>query len=153
MTFKARVSVFGGRDIDKQTYVDSVEIGKRLATENYLVYCGGGEGVMEAIAKGVKSAGGTCVGILKGTEKEEANEYIDIPVSTGIGIGRNVTLAYNCDVAIAISGKYGTLSEIAFAFQLGKPVVGYNTWDLKEIHKVNMPTDVINKVIDLLNGQ
>ena len=90
---------------------------------------------------------------LKGTEKEEANEYIDIPVSTGIGIGRNVTLSYNCDVAIAISGKYGTLSEIAFAFQLGKPVVGYNTWDLKGIHKVNMPTDVINKVIELLNGQ
>ena len=127
MEFSARISVFGGRDIDEQTYLDAIEIGKLLARENYLVYCGGGEGVMEAVAKGVKSVGGTCVGILKETEKDEANEYIDIPVSTGIGIGRNVTLSYNCDVAIAISGKYGTLSEIAFAFQLGKPVVGYNT--------------------------
>jgi len=153
MEFSARISVFGGRDIDEQTYLDAIEIGKLLARENYLVYCGGGEGVMEAVAKGVKSVGGTCVGILKETEKDEANEYIDIPVSTGIGIGRNVTIAYNCDVAIAISGKYGTLSEIAFAFQLEKPVVGYNTWDIEEIHKVNTPTDVINKVIELLNGQ
>jgi len=153
MKFSARISVFGGRDIDEQTYLDAIEIGKLLARENYLVYCGGGEGVMEAVAKGVKSVGGTCVGILKETEKDEANEYIDIPVSTGIGIGRNVTIAYNCDVAIAISGKYGTLSEIAFAFQLEKPVVGYNTWDIEEIHKVNTPTDVINKVIELLNGQ
>jgi len=153
MEFSARISVFGGRDIDEQTYLDAIEIGKLPARENYLVYCGGGEGVMEAVAKGVKSVGGTCVGILKETEKDEANEYIDIPVSTGIGIGRNVTIAYNCDVAIAISGKYGTLSEIAFAFQLEKPVVGYNTWDIEEIHKVNTPTDVINKVIELLNGQ
>ena len=104
MTFKARVSVFGGRDIDKQTYVDSVEIGERIATENYLVYCGGGEGVMEAIAKGVKSLGGTCWEFLRARKRN-------------------------------------------------RPVVGYKTLDLKGIHKVNMPTDVINKVIDLLNGQ
>jgi len=108
--------------------------------------------VMEAVAKGVKTGGGTCVGILKGTDKEEANEYIDISVSTGIGIGRNITIAYNCDVAIAISGKYGTLSEIAFAFQLEKPVVGYDTWEIDGIHKVNTPTGVINKVIELLDG-
>ena len=63
MNYTARISVFGGRDIDEQTYADAVEIGKQLAAENYLVYCGGGEGVMEAVAKGVKSAGGTCIGI------------------------------------------------------------------------------------------
>jgi hypothetical protein len=152
MAFAGRVSIFGGRNINEDTYKDAVDIGERLAAENYLVYCGGGEGVMEAVAKGVKTGGGTCVGILKGTDKEEANEYIDISVSTGIGIGRNITIAYNCDVAIAISGKYGTLSEIAFAFQLEKPVVGYDTWEIDGIHKVNTPTGVINKVIELLDG-
>ncbi|MDP6340122.1 MAG: TIGR00725 family protein [Candidatus Marinimicrobia bacterium] len=153
MNYKARISVFGGRDIDETIYADAIEIGRLLAQENYLVYCGGGEGVMEAVARGVKEGGGTIVGILKGTDKTEANSHIDIPVSTGIGIGRNVILAYNCDVAVAISGKYGTLSEIAHAFQLGKPVVGIGTWDLEEVHKVNTPNEVINKVNNILNGK
>lgn len=152
MIYRARISVFGGREITDAVYKDTVEIGRRLAEENFLVYCGGGEGVMEAIAKGVSDANGTVVGILKGTDKVEANGHINIPVSTGIGIGRNVILAYNCDVAVAISGKYGTLSEIAYAFQLEKPVVGYETWDMKELHKAITPTDVIDKVNTLLNG-
>ena len=153
MNYTARISVFGGRDIDEQTYADAVEIGNLLAAENYLVFCGGGEGVLEAVAKGVKSAGGTCIGILKGMDKSEANEYIEIPISTGIGIGRNAILAYNCDVAVAISGKYGTLSEIAYAFQLEKPVVGYDSWDIEGMHKANTPKEVINKVKCLLNGR
>ncbi len=152
MEYRGRVSVFGGRDITDDVYQDTVEIGRQLAEKNYLVYCGGGEGVMEAIAKGVSEANGTVVGILKGTDKIEANGHINIPVSTGIGIGRNVILAYNCDVAVAISGKYGTLSEIAYAFQLEKPVVGYETWDMKELHKANTPTEVIEKVNALLDG-
>ncbi|MEA1881564.1 MAG: TIGR00725 family protein [Candidatus Marinimicrobia bacterium] len=152
MNYKARISVFGGREIDEQTYSDAVEIGRLLACENYLVYCGGGEGVMEAVAKGVKEGGGTCVAILKGTNTSEANDHIDISITTGMGIGRNVILAYNCDVAVAISGKYGTLSEIAYALQLEKPVVGYGTWDFEAIRKVRTTTEVINKVKHLLNG-
>ncbi len=153
MNYTARISVFGGRDIDEQTYTDAVEIGRLLAVENYLIYCGGGEGVMEAVAKGVKAGRGTIVGILKGTDKAEANGYIDIPVSTGIGIGRNVILAYNCDVAVAISGKYGTLSEIAYAIQLEKPVVGYGTWDIEGVQQATSTEDVIRKVKESLNGK
>ena len=153
MNYRARISVFGGRDISKSVYKDTIDIGRRLAKENYLVYCGGGEGVMEAIAKGINEADGTVVGILKGMDKTEANDYIHIPVSTGIGIGRNAILAYNCDVAVAISGKYGTLSEIAYAFQLEKPVVGYGSWDIEGIHKANTSKEVINKVKYLLNGR
>ena len=153
INYTARISVFGGRDIDDQTYADAVEIGKQLAAENYLVYCGGGEGVMEAVAKGVKSAGGTCIGILKGMDRSEANEYIEIPISTGIGIGRNAILAYNCDVAVAISGQYGTLSEIAYALSLDKPVVGYGTWDIKGVHKEKTISKLINRVRELLNGK
>ncbi len=150
MKFNARISVFGGRDIDGKTYEDAVEIGRLLAKENFLVYCGGGEGVMEAISKGVNEAGGTCVGVLKGMDTQEANGYITIPVSTGMGIGRNPLLAYNCDVAVAISGKYGTLSEIAYALQLEKPVVGYGSWDLKEVIKTATPSEVIAEVKNYL---
>ncbi len=137
MEYAARIAVFGGRDIDKDIYKDTVEIGKLLANENYLVFCGGGEGVMEAICKGVKIGNGISVGLLKGDNLKEGNEYLTIPILTNMGITRNAILALNCDVAIAISGNYGTLSEIAYALQFKIPVVGYKTWDIPGVISIN----------------
>ena len=141
-----RISVFGGRDITPEVYEDTLEIGRRLADEGYLVFCGGGAGGMEAIAKGVHDEGGIVVGVLKGQDLEEGNKYLTVPIATGIGIARNAILAYNCDAAIAISGQYGTLSEIAYAFQLKKPVIGYKTWDIDSVVCADSPSDVVIKL-------
>ena len=141
-----RISVFGGRDITPDVYKDTLEIGRRLADNGYLVFCGGGAGVMEAIAKGVHDEGGIVVGVLKGQDLEEGNKYLTVPIATGIGIARNAILAYNCDAAIAISGQYGTLSEIAYAFQLKKPVIGYKTWDIDSVVCADSPSDVVIKL-------
>ena len=141
-----RVSVFGGREITEEIYDNTVSLGEKLGNEGYVVFCGGGQGVMEAISKGVKMSGGLVIGILKGEDVSEANDYLSVPVSTGMGIARNAILAYNCDVALAISGQYGTLSEIAYAFQLGKPVIGYETWDIKPIIKAESADDVMSKL-------
>ena len=146
-----RISVFGGRDITPDIYENTLEIGRRLADEGYLVFCGGGVGVMEAIAKGVHDEGGIVVGVLKGQDLEEGNKYITVPIATGIGIARNAILAYNCDAAIAISGQYGTLSEIAYAFQLKKPVIGYKTWDIDPVIQANTPEEVVSKLNKELN--
>ena len=146
-----RISVFGGRDITPEVYEDTLEIGRRLADEGYLVFCGGGAGVMEAIAKGVHDEGGIVVGVLKGQDLEEGNKYLTVPIATGIGIARNAILAYNCDAAIAISGQYGTLSEIAYAFQLKKPVIGYKTWDIDPVIQANTPEEVVSKLDKELN--
>jgi len=146
-----RISVFGGRDITLEVYEDTLEIGRRLAHEGYLVFCGGGPGVMEAIAKGVHNEGGIVVGVLKGDDLDEGNKYITVPIATGIGIARNAILAYNCDAAIAISGQYGTLSEIAYAFQLKKPVIGYKTWDIGPVIQANTPEEVVSKLKKELN--
>ena len=146
-----RISVFGGRDITLDVYDDTLEIGRRLADEGYLVFCGGGAGVMEAIAKGVHDEGGIVVGVLKGQDLEEGNKYLTVPIATGIGIARNAILAYNCDAAIAISGQYGTLSEIAYAFQLKKPVIGYKTWDIDPVIQANTPEEVVSKLNKELN--
>ena len=147
-----RISVFGGRDITPEVYEDTLEIGRRLADEGYLVFCGGGAGVMEAIAKGVHDEGGIVVGVLKGQDLEEGNKYLTVPIATGIGIARNAILAYNCDAAIAISGQYGTLSEIAYAFQLKKPVIGYKTWDIDSVVRADSPSDVVIKLKKELNN-
>ncbi|MEE9571598.1 MAG: TIGR00725 family protein [Candidatus Neomarinimicrobiota bacterium] len=146
MDYNARIAVFGGRDIDKDTYNDTVEIGELLANENYLVFCGGGAGVMEAICKGVKIGKGISVGLLKGDNLGESNEYLSIPILTNMGITRNALLALNCDVAIAISGNYGTLSEIAYSLQLEIPIIGYKTWDIPGVLSVNKVNDLMTEV-------
>ena len=151
MDSNQRISVFGGRDITLEVYEDTLEIGRRLADEGYLVFCGGGAGVMEAIAKGVHDEGGIVIGVLKGQDLEEGNKYLTVPIATGIGIARNAILAYNCDAAIAISGQYGTLSEIAYAFQLKKPVIGYKTWDIAPVIQANTPEEVVSKLKKELN--
>ena len=79
---------------------------------------------MEASAKGVKDGGGQCVGILKGISTDKMNPYLDIPITTNMGITRNALLAYSFDAVVAISGQYGALIEIACALQLKKTIIG-----------------------------
>ena len=150
MSYVARIAVFGGRDIDKDTYNDTVEIGKLLSEKNFLVFCGGGEGVMEAICKGVSIGNGISIGLLKGDNLDESNKYLTIPILTNMGITRNALIALNCDVAIAIAGNYGTLSEIAYALQLKIPIIGYNTWDIPGVISVSNIGEVKNKLKEYL---
>lgn len=150
MGFKARIAVLGGRDISKEIYEDTFEIGKLLAEEKYLVFCGGGEGVMEAICKGVNIGNGTSIGILKGDNTSEGNKFLTIPILTNMGITRNALLPLNADVAIAISGNHGTLSEIAYALQLKVPVIGYKTWDIPGVVSVKNIAELVSKVKDNL---
>ncbi|MFQ6613467.1 MAG: TIGR00725 family protein [Fidelibacterota bacterium] len=146
MGFAGRIAVFGGRDVTPEIMTQTEALGYELGRENYLVFCGGGSGVMEAVSRGVGRAGGTVVGILKGDDLAEANAHITIPVLTNMGITRNALLALNCDLAVAISGRYGTLSEIAYAFQLEKPVIGFHTWDIDGVQSADSVPDVLEKV-------
>ncbi len=150
MNYKARIAVFGGREISDDIYQDTVKIGEKLAQEGYLIYCGGGEGVMEAICKGVKQESGVSIGILKGSDLSEANQYLSIPILTNMGITRNSLLAMNADLAIAISGKYGTLSEIGYALQLKIPLIGYKTWDIAGVKQADSLDEVYSLVDELL---
>ena len=98
-------------------------IGRDVAKEGCILVCGGRGGVMEAACKGAKDAGGTTVGILPGLDKEDANSYIDIVITTGMGYARNSLVVSCADAVIAIAGRVGTLSEVALALNYGKPVV------------------------------
>ena len=146
MKFDGRIAVFGGRFITEKIYNYTVEIGKRMARKNWLVFCGGGEGVMEAIAKGVSLEGGTCIGILKDKDFKTGNEYLSIPISTGMDITRNALISYNCDLGVAISGAYGTLSEIAFTLAQEKQLIAYNSWDIPKSIQVQNIDSLIEEV-------
>jgi uncharacterized protein (TIGR00725 family) len=124
------ISVIGAGKCDEKTYALAEQVGRELAQHGATIVCGGLGGVMEAACKGAKNAGGRTIGILPGISPREANPYVDIPIVTGLGEARNVIVVRTGRAVIAIGGEYGTLSEIAFAFKFGIPVIGLGTWQL-----------------------
>ena len=105
-------------------------VGRELARQGAAVACGGLSGIMEAVCRGAKSAGGVTIGILPGRAAADANSYVDIPIVTNMGYSRNAIVVYTGRAVIAVGGAYGTLSEIAFALSEDIPVVGLETWPL-----------------------
>ena len=99
------------------------EVGRLLAERGCTVVTGGLGEVMAAAARGAKAGGGTTIGILPGERREDANEWIDHIVVTGIGHARNLAVVASGDAVIAVGGSWGTLAEIGFALRLGRPVV------------------------------
>ncbi len=127
-----QISVIGQSGIiDEDLQKAAFRIGKAIAENEKILICGGRDGVMEQACKGVHSVGGTSVGIMMGYDKEEANEFVDIVIPTGLNQARNTCVVSSGDLVIAIGGSYGTLSEIALAKSMGKRVIGYNTWSGK----------------------
>jgi uncharacterized protein (TIGR00725 family) len=104
------------------------EVGRLLAEAGVTVVCGGGPGVMEAVARGAAGAGGTVIGILPGSDPAEANPRCTHVVATGSGQTRNLAVAASGEAAIAVGGEWGTLTEIAYARNLGRPVVALRSW-------------------------
>lgn len=85
---------------------------------------------MEAACRGARSEGGLTVGILPGHDRRSSNDYLDVSLPTGLGEMRNFVLVTAADAVIALTGEFGTLSELGFALRIGRPVVGLNTWEL-----------------------
>jgi uncharacterized protein (TIGR00725 family) len=121
------------------------EVGRLLAERGATVVCGGLGEVMAAAARGAKSAGGTTIGILPGTAREAANEWIDHAVATGIGHARNLAVVASGDAVIAVGGRWGTLAEIGFARALGRHVVILEPgWEIEGIPRAQTPEAAVN---------
>ncbi len=120
MTRAVQVSVIGSGGEHEQR---AEEVGRLLAGRGATLVCGGLGEVMAAAARGAKSAGGTTIGIVPGESTAAASEWIDHAVATGVGHARNLAVVASGDAVIAVGGEWGTLSEIAFARVLGRPVV------------------------------
>jgi uncharacterized protein (TIGR00725 family) len=149
---KRIIGVIGGRRTEKSLLKEAEEAGRLIAQNGAALVCGGLGGVMEAASRGAKAEGGLTVGILPQNDAKEANQFIDIPIVTGLGIGRNVIIARTADAFIAVGGEYGTLSEIAFALQMGKPVAGIKTWDIKGVIPAQNAVDAIEKILAALGS-
>lgn len=114
----------GSKDAREDDVPYAYEVGKLVAKNNHLLLCGGMTGVMEASAKGASEGGGLVIGICPTADKKDANQYIDIPIVTGMGAGRNFMNILSSDILVFIGvSSPGTLSELAYAIQLAKPTI------------------------------
>jgi len=133
---KIRIGVIGGSDASFDTLKEAEETGRLIAEKGCIIVTGGLGGVMEAASRGAQAADGAIIGILPGKDSNEANDYVDIAIPTGLGWTRNVLVILNSDALIAIDGAYGTLSEISYALLYKKPVFGLKTWNLSKTDKL-----------------
>ncbi|MGZ5539440.1 MAG: TIGR00725 family protein [Halobacteriota archaeon] len=127
-----QIGIIGSRSCSSEIASVAERTGRLIAIHEAILICGGSEGVMEAAARGAQAAGGLTIGILPGPSKTEANPFIDVKIPTDMGHARNAIIARAADCLIAIAGEYGTLSEIALALQMAKPVVTLaSKWKLR----------------------
>lgn len=129
------------------------EIGRLLAERGCTVVTGGLGEVMAAAHRGAKTAGGTTIAILPGEDRGAANRWADHVVVTGMGHARNLAVAASGDAVIAIGGSWGTLSEIAFARRLGRPVVTLEgAPSVEGVVMAATPQDAVERALESLGS-
>jgi len=108
---------------------------------------------MAAAARGARHAGGTAVALLPGDDPAAATEGSDVVVATGLGQGRNVLVVRSASAVIAVGGSWGTLSEVALARRLGRPVVWLMGWRVEgPDDEVASATSAEDAVVQTLAG-
>ena len=144
------IAVIGAGKCSKKLKDLAYEVGTAIAEQGAVLVCGGMGGTMEAAARGAKESGGKTIGIIPGTEKAEANRFCDIVIPSGIGEARNAIVVRTADAVVAVHGKYGTISEIAFALKFGRPVVSLVNWSVfPEVKQIEDPSKAVKEAIKL----
>jgi uncharacterized protein (TIGR00725 family) len=122
-------------------------VGRLVAEHGAVVVCGGLGGAMESACRGAKHAGGLTVGLLPGSDRSDANAFVDVALPTGLGEARNALVVGAADVVIAVGRGYGTLSEIALALKAGKRVVGLDTWAVEGVAPADGPEAAVSAAL------
>src|SRR5437667_12697331 len=120
----------GGNTASADGLALAEEVGFLIARADAVLICGGLNGVMEASGKGAMRGRGLTIGVLPTGNKADANSYIDLPIATAMSTARNLIIVRTADAIIAVNGSYGTLSELAYGFDLRKAVFGLPSWHI-----------------------
>jgi uncharacterized protein (TIGR00725 family) len=128
-----QVAVCGPADCTAEESAIAARIGALLAERGAVVLCGGGAGVMAAVARGARRADGLVIGVLPGPDRVGADPHLSAAVVTGLGQARNAVLVQSADAVIVVGGSWGTLSELALAMRRGGiPVVTLGGWQVAD---------------------
>lgn len=124
-----QVAVCGPRECTPAQAEQAHRVGVLLGEAGAVVICGGGTGVMAAVAAGARSVGGVVVGIRPGPDRSDAYPDLSVTIVTNLGEARNAVIVWSADAVIAIGGSWGTLSEVALAQRRGGvPVLVLDGW-------------------------
>lgn len=154
---KRFVSVIGPNKTkcSEELYLFGIDLGKYLIDLHWGIVCGGKFGFMETVCKGARLSteydGFSTIGIIPELEKDEANDYCDFVLPTGLSFTRNFLVINASDYVIAAGGGAGTLSEISFAWQLKKTILcfsQYGGWSEK-LAGVRIDNTCSNCILDL----
>jgi hypothetical protein len=105
-------------------------LGRALAERKCVVITGGNGGLMNVVSEAVTRDGGITVGIIAheledaGVDNKLHNPYNTIRIKTGQTFtARSPTVVRSSDAIIMVAGGVGTLTELAMAYNLRKPIV------------------------------
>ncbi len=161
MPARRAVAVVGPADADADVQATAYDVGFGLARHGLVVVTGGLGGVMAAAAHGCAAAGGLVLGVLPGADADAANPWVDLAVATGLGQARNVLVVRAALAVVAVGGSWGTLSEVALARRLTRPVVTVGGWQVLDAAGRAVPDgpvaasdadDAVRRVLTLLEG-
>jgi uncharacterized protein (TIGR00725 family) len=126
-----QVAVCGPRHCTEQDQAHAHEVGRLLAQAGATVICGGGTGVMAAVAAGARAENGLVIGVRPNDSTDGASPDLSAVIVTNLGEARNAVIVWSADAVIAVGGSWGTLSEIALAKRRGGiPVVTLGGWTI-----------------------
>lgn len=125
MARRKQILVIGyGKDhCPESAYEVAYQVGLQVAKHDLILLTGGLGGVMEAASRGARDGGGFVIGIIPQDDKEQANDYCDAVIATGMGFARDFITAYSADAIIVVGGGAGTLIEVSAAYQKKIPIV------------------------------
>jgi len=142
------VAVCGASEATPSQLEAAKEIGRLLAQSGAIVLNGGLGGVSGAASEGAASVGGLVVGLLPDAHRAGANPHLTVALPTGLGQGRNTLIVTAAQSVIAIGGGWGTLSEIALAKRLGRPVITLDSWPVKGLESVETPAEAVRRALE-----
>jgi len=89
------------------------DLGRTLARDGFSIITGGGPGIMEAVNKGGREAGGKSIGLnIVLPFEQKANDYLDIHLEFRYFFARKMMfLKYSCGVVV-LPGGFGTMDEL-----------------------------------------
>jgi uncharacterized protein (TIGR00725 family) len=143
------IAVVGASQATPEQEAAAEGVGEGLARAGAIVINGGHGGVMAAASRGAQAAGGTVIGLLPGSDRRDANQWVTIALPTVLGELRNGLIVRASDAVVAIGGAHGTLSEVALALVAGRPVVGLDTWSIDGVQTVATAAEAVSRALEL----
>ena len=108
-------TTFGAsKDYTKEQYQEGVELGEFLAKSGYVVKCGGYQGLMEAVSKGVSLSGGEIIGIglVDFEDFRYSNKFLTKKIVAHDLFERLRLLTQDSELFVVQRGSLGTLNEL-----------------------------------------